>query len=143
MPTRWGEARRRRIVLRSSSLRSLTPKTRRQLSFHYGQRSFFAPHGVNSGESLGFGCRSSGKTARVCAAVTAIDRFSAFGTTAQPAHSMVNSATTVSLNVLRFSMVFFMKQRAGASRFLCCACEAFCPAAVEVVLATSLEMEKW
>jgi hypothetical protein len=42
----------------------------------------------------------------VCAVVVAIDRFSAFGATAQPAHSSVKSATTVSLNVLGF--VFFM-----------------------------------
>jgi hypothetical protein len=48
----------------------------------------------------------------------AIDRFSAFGATAQPAHSSVNSATTVSLNMLGFNIVFFMPQRTGASRLL-------------------------
>src|SRR5262249_37999579 len=48
----------------------------------------------------------------------AIDGFSACGATAQPAHKSVESATTLSLNVLRFSVVFFMPQRTGASRFL-------------------------
>ena len=64
---------------------------------------------MNPGESLGLGCRLGGNAARVCAAVVAIDRFSAFGATAQPANIRVNSATTVRLT--RFSIMFFMAQR--------------------------------
>src|SRR5215469_8742027 len=48
----------------------------------------------------------------------ATDGFSACGAPAQPAHKSVKSATNVGLNVLRFSVVFFMPQRSGASRFL-------------------------
>jgi hypothetical protein len=66
------------------------------------------PQGVNSGESLGLGCRSSAKSACMCAVVVAIDRFSAFGAAAQPANSSVKKATTVSLTALPLSILFFM-----------------------------------
>jgi hypothetical protein len=44
----------------------------------------------------------------MCAAVVAIDRFSAFGPTAQPANSSVKNATTVRLTAPPISILFFM-----------------------------------
>jgi hypothetical protein len=44
----------------------------------------------------------------MCAAAVAIDRFSAFGATAQPANSSVKNATTVRLTAPPLSILFFM-----------------------------------
>jgi hypothetical protein len=44
----------------------------------------------------------------MCAAAVAIDRFSAFGATAQPANSSVKNATTIRLTAPPLSILFFM-----------------------------------
>ena len=44
----------------------------------------------------------------MCGVTVAIDRFSAFGATAQPANSSVKNATTVRLTAPPFSILFFM-----------------------------------
>jgi hypothetical protein len=44
----------------------------------------------------------------MCAVAVAIDRFSAFGATAQPANSSVKNATTVRLTAPPLSILFFM-----------------------------------
>ena len=72
---------------------------------------------MNSGESLGFGCRGPGPTVRRYVAAVVADRFAVLGdSTAQLANSSVKSATIVRLTVFRFRIVFFMPQPYGCKQ---------------------------